>query len=68
MSFHWDEVEREFFVIGKQLHDLSKSFQALASALARERQSGTVRGVKGVSNTEVRQKKEGPASEPGLPF
>ena len=35
----WDEVEREFYVIGAQLQRLSVSFQALARALQRERES-----------------------------
>ena len=35
---YWDEVEREFFILGAQMHKVSESFQALAVALKRERE------------------------------
>jgi len=51
----WDEVEREFFIIGVQLSRLSQSFQALARALQREREGatgGVMRRVRVVRETE----------------
>jgi len=66
----WDEVEREFFVIGSQLMRLSQSFQALAAALKRERQSGNPRGGDGHEPAETYEMSRGGdgSSEPSLPF
>ena len=59
----WDEVEREFFVIGNQLQRLSHSFRALAAALRRERENGTL-GVPRETTTPKNVKIEtGPAGE-----
>jgi len=44
----WDEVEREFIVIGTHLERLSKAFMALGLALNRERNSDSVRSMTGV--------------------
>ena len=65
----WDEVEREFFVIGNQLDSLGKSFRALAAALARERGSrgsGSVGAMRAGDGDDQHKDRTGP--EPALPF
>ncbi len=37
----WNEVEREFVILGAQFEKLATSFRALAGALHREREFGT---------------------------
>jgi len=63
----WDEVEREFYVIGTQLVKLSNSFLALALALQRERLCGNKSGNEGAVRPSEGIKKIG-AAEPPLPF
>ena len=58
----WDEVEREFFVIGSQLERLSKSFQALARALHRERSFRMLAVTKNMSVDETDKTKAGRAA------
>jgi len=64
----WDEVEREFFIIGVQLGRLSQSFQALASALRRERETDTVSGNETGRSQRVGKIERGAEAEPELPF
>ena len=66
----WDEVEREFFVIGNQLARLSHSFRALAGALAREREAGNVSSVNRDAPPEGSENEKGGdgASALSLPF
>ncbi len=60
----WDEVEREFFVIGVQLGRLSSSFMCLAAALRRERESVTQVVTRGHSATgEPKQAGPGPSDQ-----
>jgi len=42
----WDEVERDFFILGHQLRQLGVSFRALARALHREREFRTLGDVR----------------------
>jgi len=62
----WDEVEREFFVIGNQLQRLSHSFRALASALRRERENGTLAVPRTHEGTEKPKVVSGPPFAAGL--
>ena len=42
----WDEVERELFIVSRDLQRLGKTFAAMAAALWRERENSvTPRGV-----------------------
>ncbi len=61
----WDEVERELYVVGNDLSRLSRTFMALAQALRREREYGSVSAVRGGDAAEVN---ENGAAEPTLPF
>ncbi len=64
----WDEVEREFYVIGNHLMRLAESFQALALALRRERESGRMASTQ-AAVTQSSEPKDGPGSpNPALPF
>jgi len=64
----WDEVEREFFIIGVQLSRLSQSFQALARALQREREGATGGVMRWMSEVRETKKAEVPDPQGTLSF
>jgi len=64
----WDEVEREFFIIGVQLQRLSQSFQALARALQREREQGSLGVIRGMPEARKSNKERAPDPQGSLPF
>ncbi len=61
----WDEVEREFVILGAQLRRLSCTFEALAGALHRERANRG--GSEGHEQGESKTNKDGGPQGP-LPF
>ncbi len=64
----WDEVEREFFVIGVNFDKLSSAFIALAMALRRERESDRM-ALNEEAVTQSKKVKDGRESPtPSLPF
>ena len=64
----WDEVEREFYVIGMQLQKLSDSFRSLALALRRERKETRMALTQEpVTESSTKSGVEGDSS-PSLPF
>ena len=63
---NWDEVEREFFVIGSQLHRLGESFRALAAALRRERENLTLDPTRVMRQSKKTNKDGAPEDQASL--
>ena len=56
----WDAVEREFVIIGNQLHKLATSFEVLACELHREREVANHAGNESDAGGATNKNKSGP--------
>ena len=62
----WDTVEREFVILGSQLHKVATSFESLARELHRERKFGNRGGNESDAASGESKNQNGPEGQTDL--